>query len=54
LEQYPERWVAIYDEQVVAAAPELAPLLKMLERQGIPRGRTFVEYLTAKDDLLIV
>ena len=54
LDQYPERWVAIYDSRVVGTAKNLPRLMAQLERQGIPTGQAFVEYVTGHDDLLIL
>lgn len=54
LEQYPERWVAIYNQQVVGVAKDAKGLKKQLERKGIPPGRVFREYLTHKEELLIL
>ena len=54
LEQYPERWVAIYNLQVVGAARDPRRLVKQLDRKGIPSGRVYREYLTNKDELLIL
>ena len=54
LETYPEQWVAIYDQQVVGVAKDLKRLVARLQRAGIPTGRAFVEYVTAKEDLLIL
>lgn len=54
LRQYPDKWVAIYQNQVVATAKTLPRLVTQLERKGIPKGRAFVEYVTEKEDLLIL
>jgi hypothetical protein len=54
LAQHPDRWVAIYQQQVVGSAKQLPQLLAKLERKGIPKGSAFVDYVTAKDDLLIL
>ena len=54
LEQYPEQWVAIYEQRVVGTAKNLKRLVAQLQRKGIPQGRAFVEYVTAKEDLLIL
>ena len=54
LQQYPERWVAIYNQQVVGAAKDLKRLIKQLERKGIPPSQVFREYLTEEADLLIL
>ena len=50
LQQYPEHWVAIYDQQVVGAANRLPQLLKELEERGLPQGDAFIERLSAKED----
>ena len=49
LEQYPEQWVAIYDEQVVGASPDFDQLLDDLNTKGVPSGRGLIEHLTSKD-----
>lgn len=54
LDRYPERWVAIYNQEVVGAAKDQRRLLRQLERKGIPAGRVFREYLTDKEELLIL
>jgi hypothetical protein len=52
--QYPEHWVAVFNQQVVGAAPDFEPLLAMLEQSGIPVERTLIEHVTRKDELLIL
>ena len=52
--QHPDRWVAVYNQQVVGAAKDFKRLIRQIERKGIPRGRAFVEYTTERDDLLIL
>ncbi len=54
LRQYPDRWVAVYNEHVVGAAKDLKKLIKHLERKGITPGHVYREYLTDKEDLLIL
>lgn len=54
LRQYPEQWIAIYHQQVVGAANDLRRLIRQLERKGIPPGEVFEEFLTNKDELLIL
>ena len=54
LQQYPERWVAVYNQEIVVTAKDLEQLVVQLQRKGIPRGRAFVEYVTAKEELLIL
>jgi hypothetical protein len=54
LARYPERWVAIYDQQVVGAAKDHKRLVRQLARKGIPANHAFLEYLTDKEELLIL
>lgn len=54
LDQYAERWVAVYEQHVVATADRLPQLLKRIDRAGLPRGRVFIEFLSTKEDLLIL
>ncbi len=54
LRQYPEQWVAIFNEHVVGTAPELDQLLTEVKQKGVPVGRSLVEHVTTKDDLLIL
>jgi hypothetical protein len=54
LEGYPDHWVAVYNQEVVGAAREIEDLVKVLEGKGIQPGRTYREYLTDKEELLIL
>lgn len=58
LQQYADRWVAIYDERVVGAADDLKDLLKQLQRKGLDPAHIYHEYLheylTGKEELLIL
>ena len=53
LKHYPEKWVAIYNHEVVGAAKALPRLIAQLERKGV-RGKAFVDYVTEHEDLLIL
>lgn len=54
LERYPERWVAVYNLRVVGAAKDLRRLIGKLEKQGIPPGEVYREFLTRNEPLLIL
>lgn len=54
LQRYPERWIAVYNQAVVATARRLPQLLRQLEHRGLPRGYVFIEHVSAKEDLLIL
>lgn len=49
LATYPERWLAIYEQQVVAAAPDHCALLEHLDAEGIARGSAYRVYVTDDD-----
>ncbi len=54
LEHYPDHWVAIYNQAVVAAAKQLPQLLRKLDKLGVPRGEAFVEHVSGEDDVLVL
>jgi hypothetical protein len=54
LRRHPERWIAVYDQRVVGVARDPEALIRQLERQGIPPGQAFRQYLTERDELLIL
>jgi hypothetical protein len=54
LTQYPEQWVAVFNQQVVGAAPDFEQLLALLEQSAIPVERTLIEHVTRKEELLIL
>lgn len=53
-DQYPEQWVAIFDEQVVGADPDFDKLLADLRQRSVPVEKAFVEHLTRHEVVLIV
>ncbi len=54
IKQYPERWIAVYNKQVVGTAKDPKRLLAQLKRKGIPPSEVFRGHLTTKEDLLIL
>ncbi|MBI2906262.1 MAG: hypothetical protein HYX92_01260 [Chloroflexi bacterium] len=54
LQHYPEQWIAVYGQQVVATAKRLPQLIRKLDRLGVPRGQVFIERVSATEDLLIL
>lgn len=54
LEQYPEQWVAIFQEKVVGASPDLEDLLNDLKQHGVPVESVLTEYLTHKDEIWLL
>jgi Family of unknown function (DUF5678) len=54
LEQYPEEWVAILDQAVVAADPNPETLIATLRQRGLPTERALVQHLTRHEETLIL
>jgi len=52
--KYPEQWVAIYRNRVIASAAQLDDLMSQLERNDLPLGHIFVEYASENGGTLIV
>ncbi len=40
LQKYPERRIAVYNQEVIGAAKNLPGLLKQVKRRGIPPARS--------------
>ncbi len=47
LEQYPDRFVAVSEGQVVATSPDLRHLVGVLEGKGLDPRRVWVRYIAA-------
>ena len=54
LEEYPEKWVAIYNQKVVGAETDVPQLLADLKQRGVPTERILVRHVTRKDEMLIL
>ena len=54
LGQYPDKWIAIFDQQVVGSATDFEQLLKDLSEHGIPAERILVEHLSDEKELFIL
>lgn len=52
--QHPDRWVAIYGEEVAGVATTLEELLDELEKNHIPVGQAVVECLETDPELLVL
>ena len=50
-EQYPRRWVAVYQGQIVATSKrDQASLIRILRRQGLPLEHVVIRYVHAKGE----
>lgn len=54
LATYADQWVAICQEQVIAAAEVLHDLLSWLDANGVPRERALIQYVCQDDDDLVI
>jgi hypothetical protein len=54
LARYPEQWVAVFGQEVVATAKDLKRLIAQLERKGIPPAQAYRAYLTDREEMLIL
>lgn len=54
LRLYPDRWVAVYDEQVVGADEDLRRLLKGLKALGYPPGSSLIRLMETNPMILRV
>ena len=50
LERYPEKWVAIHNEEVVETNEDFDQLLAALRRRGLDPGRVLTRFLTHEEE----
>ena len=53
VDQYPDKWVAIYGEEMVGMGDTFDEAIQAAENKGTPRSRVIVEYL-AKDPIAMI
>lgn len=53
-EQFPDQWVAVYREQVVANSPSLKGIMRKLDKGDIPRGRVALQFVRSKPIAMIL
>ena len=54
LRQYPDQWVAVYEEQFIAADPNLERLVRTLVEKGLPPEHSVVRYLNSEEETLLL
>ena len=54
LKSYADRWIAVCNGNVVAVEKNLEMLIKKLEQLGLPPGHVYQEYLTEREEQLIL
>lgn len=53
-DKYPNRWIAIYQEKLVAVADTGERLLGELRRQGLPVERVIIDFVTEEQAALVL
>ena len=54
LDQYPEQWVAIYNQEVVGTSSDARELLMRLKQEGVPLNKALVKHLTREEEVFIL
>lgn len=54
LELYPDKFVVVYDNEVVAADSDLQQILQLMEAKGLDRHRVRVRFITANPQFLLL
>jgi hypothetical protein len=52
--QYPDSWVGVYDEKLVAVAKDRDDLVAVLKAKQVPLEGTFVRFITKEKYAIIV
>ena len=50
LNEYPEQWVAVYNQEVVGTGPQVRPLLKQLKANGVPLAKVVIERVSQEQE----
>ena len=53
-ETHTNKWVAMSEEEIVAATDSLPEALEIVEERGLKRSDVAVEYIRAKGDTMII
>ena len=53
LKQYPDHWVAIYDEKLVAASPDQDAMFAELKKKGVKATKAYLKYLSTTEEIWI-
>lgn len=54
LAKHPGKWVAVYDERILAVGVDLDDLFRQIEARGVDRGVPAIEYFTIDPTPLIL
>ena len=54
IEKYPNQWIAVYGEEVIASGSTLDAVLKEMARRKVPQGRTVVHFVEKSQRTMIL
>ena len=54
LQQFPDRWIAVYGQKVVTTARTHKELVAKLRRKGVPPAEAYTKFLATDEPFLIV
>jgi hypothetical protein len=52
--QYPNRWVAALQSEIVAADVDFENLMRALKRKGVPIGRVAIDFVGKEERLMLL
>ena len=54
IEKYPNQWIAVYDDDVIASGATLDAVLKEVARKKVPQERTIVHFVEKDQRTMIL
>lgn len=54
IEQYPDKWVALYDQEVQAVGDSMDEVLAQIDRKELPRHRVIVRFIAQNPRTMIL
>jgi hypothetical protein len=52
-ERYPDHWVAVYNEKVVAASSDIDEMFAELKKKNVLATKAYIKYLSTEDEIWI-
>ncbi|MBI4058918.1 hypothetical protein HY404_01615 [Candidatus Microgenomates bacterium] len=54
LAEYPEKWVVIYQQEVIGAGSDISQTIELVKSKNISPGKTYIRFLTKQPITLIL
>lgn len=54
IDEYPKKWVGVYQGKVSAGADDLQTLMSLLDEQGIPPGNAIIRFIERNQRTMIL